>query len=121
MLAVSNENSKIAKMLIEDGADVNAKDKFGNTALLLAAHLGSLDLLTGLLSAGADLDEKDDDGETALMSAVAAGDAGCVQALLKAGADMNARNDEGKTALALAREYNHEEIVKLLEARGAPK
>ncbi|HET8775165.1 MAG TPA: ankyrin repeat domain-containing protein [Thermoanaerobaculia bacterium] len=45
----------IAAALIESGADVNARDKFGTTALMNAAYHGTIDVLQVLLDCGADV------------------------------------------------------------------
>ena len=55
------------------------------------------------------------------MYAASTKDEESVKVLLNAGADVAVKNKEGKTALSLARENEHKEVVKLLEARGAPE
>jgi len=47
-------------------ADVNAKDKYGRTALMEAAYWGYVDAVKMLIEAGADIDAKSDQGMTAL-------------------------------------------------------
>ena len=42
MRTVSNQDPRLTKMLIETGADASTKDKYGTTALILAASLGNL-------------------------------------------------------------------------------
>ncbi len=55
------------------------------------------------------------------MFAAGARDAESVEALLNAGADLTFKDKQGKTALALARQNAQNEMVKLLESRGAPE
>jgi ankyrin repeat protein len=43
------------RRLLAAGADVNARDRHGQTALMLAAHRGALDVVEALIEAGADL------------------------------------------------------------------
>ena len=67
--ASSNGGEETVKLLIEEGADVNAHDKGNSTPLHLAASLLiAFDGLIGVvhlpLSHGANLDEKDGRGET---------------------------------------------------------
>ena len=52
-------------LLLQAGADVNAKDRDGNTALILAAAENPT-VVSVLLKAGADVNAKDRDGNTAL-------------------------------------------------------
>ena len=55
------------RQLIQDGADVNAKNEYGWTPLMLAAYNNSnLATLTALLDAGADAKAKNNEGKTAL-------------------------------------------------------
>ena len=54
------------KQLIVQGADVNAKDVSGKTALLWAAWYGHTEVVKLLIQAGADVNAKDDEGRTAL-------------------------------------------------------
>jgi len=61
------------KQLLKQGADVNAKDKDGWTALIEAAAKGHTDTVKALIDAGADVNAKDKYGETALMNAATGG------------------------------------------------
>jgi len=102
---------------IDAGADVNARDMEGWTALMCAAQSNdNPEVISVLAEAGAEIDAPDNDGRTPLMFA-AQGNANpeIVSALLKAGADLNAKDKEGKTALTLAGENENPEIAALLE------
>ena len=106
------------------GADVNAKDNDGWTALLAAAANSNPDIVSVLLKAGADVDEKDERGWTALMTAAATNTGPeIVSVLLRAGADPNAEGEDGRTALMMTEENEDPEartaIVELLKNRGA--
>ena len=92
------------KKLIEAGADINARNKDGNTALMLATCNGEdgetvCDLL---LRAGAGINEKNNDGWTPLMWAARYSTPEVCKILTEAGADVNARKKDGSTALMLA-------------------
>jgi len=71
--AVASNNSDIAKILIEAGADVNVAQVSGITALHSAAHHGNIELIILLLEAGANVNAKTEDGRTAADMARTAG------------------------------------------------
>lgn len=68
MAAVQNHRVEILELLLAKGADVNAKDDEGRTALMLQFNDSAT--LQDLLNAGADVDARDKDGWTPLMYAV---------------------------------------------------
>lgn len=68
--AVYENNVARARRLIEAGADVNANNNFGNTALLIAAMENAVDISRLLIESGADVNAKNEDGSTALMYAL---------------------------------------------------
>jgi ankyrin repeat protein len=95
--AVSKKRIDQARFLLERGANVNARAKYG-TPLALAAGLGRLDYLQLLLEYGADVNMKDERGNTPLSAACTPAayraDSGpprdralALKALLEAGAD----------------------------------
>ena len=72
---------EIANMLIERGADVNAKSSKGVTPLMVAATHDNPPLIGVLVQAGAELGAKTPDGQTALEIASANHNAAAVQQL----------------------------------------
>ena len=67
--AISWKPADIVRLLLEKGADVNAKDKYGETALISASLCGFTGTVRLLLDKGADVNAKTNDGHTALMYA----------------------------------------------------
>ena len=61
--------NEIVKLLLDRGADVNAKDSYGWTPLLYAAAHGKNEIVKLLLDRGADVNVKANDGKTALSIA----------------------------------------------------
>lgn len=81
--------------VLNEGADINAKNKWGQTALIRAARNGRIKIVKALVEAKADLNAQADDDRTALMTAASASKSGAPIAshkeiiilLLEAGAD----------------------------------
>ena len=107
-------------VLLRAGADVNARDENGVTALMLAYSPRMLRLL---LAHGAKVDLRAKDGSTALMCDAISFRTGQLNALLAAGADVKARDNNGKTAFMCAVDnlayVPDEDAVKALLAAGA--
>ena len=103
-----------------NGVNVNARDKNGNTPLMVAAGQNSSpEVVEMLLQAGADVNEKDENGFTALMLAAKDNsDPEMVRVLLDAGADISAQNSKGKTVLDLARLNPNPEVAIALGLAG---
>ena len=112
-------SNEVVKALLANGADVNAKDKYGATALMVASEKSYLEVVKALLAKGADVNAKDNNGVTALMVASGNGHTEVVNLLLANGADVNAKDNDGLTALRMASQFGHSEVVKVLLAKGA--
>jgi len=67
--AAKSEDLERVRTFLQKGADINARDNFGRTALMLAAMGGSMKLLGLLIQKRADLNAKDRFGSTALKRA----------------------------------------------------
>lgn len=95
-------NDRAVEALFASGVDVNAKNKFGVTSLMIAASNGSVASLKALLARGADVHARNVNGNTALFYAVLAGRADAVRVLIHAGAKVDDTNAKGETPLSLA-------------------
>jgi hypothetical protein len=104
-------------MLLEKGADVNAKNTGGNTALSWASWRGHTETAVMLLEKGSDVNAKDDYARTALHSASSSGHTETVAMLLEKGADVNAKDNDGTTALIDASIQIRPEVVTMLLKR----
>jgi hypothetical protein len=105
-------------MLLDAGADANARDDEGVAPLATAAQTGHLDVVATLLAAGADADTKDIDGGFPLMLAAAMGHTDIVKLLLTHGCNVDAVNDLGNTALVCATDFGRHECIRLLIRQG---
>ena len=97
------------------GAQVDAVDPAGRTALYMAAEAGESMVVEWLLEHGASIDLMNVyDGRTALHAACAAGEGKCALQLLSAGASINMRDCSGRTPSEVAASAGHLHVVRLL-------
>ena len=104
----------ITKLLLEYGADINAKNWMGCSALHLAAFNRRADNVKVLVGWGIDMNATTALGATALHQACQVSDAEIAKTLIAAGADVNVSNIVGQNALCVAVCYGSLETVKLL-------
>lgn len=107
--------------LLKAGADINAADGEGKTALIITASDGYGGVVPALLKAGADPHLKDGDGWDAFRHCCEAegGNADDARALVEAGAMVDWKNEEGATPLHMAVAWNDEKLVRLMLEKGA--
>lgn len=104
------------KVVLDKGADVNAKFRYGATALFKAAERGHTEVVKLLIERGADVTVKDTFyGATALYWAMDKGHAGVVRAILAKSAE-----EAGDVLLTGARSGNVEMVAAALETGKVP-
>ena len=105
-------------ILLDKGADIQAKDYNGNTALHLVKIHGHL-FVGILLDRGADIDCKNNRGNTPLHITAGRGYLEGIGILLDRGADIHNMDDDGNTACHIASRFGHKDSVIVLLNRGA--
>ena len=115
-LAAKHGRLSRLQKLIEQGADINASNAMGRTALMGAIYFRNTRVVKELLIEGADVNAKDNNGRTALMIAVNRQDMELTGLLLDAGADVSVADNKNKTALTIAETLKDKELTKMLEA-----
>jgi ankyrin repeat protein len=107
--------AECVRLLAKAGANINARDGDGNTALHTPRDK---DVTAALIELGADVNARNTDGNTPLFTT---DDIESIPLLLRHGADPTLRNKDGKTALE-ATEKNqpkHEALLSAIRARAS--
>jgi len=107
--------------LLARGAEINALDRYGQTALMLAAHAGNREIVETLIGHRADLNITAKFGLSAIMLAIVAGHPEVARLLARAGADLSLRGTGppgflDRTAYDLARERNMPDLAAELKS-----
>ncbi|MFC1478070.1 ankyrin repeat domain-containing protein [Candidatus Margulisiibacteriota bacterium] len=114
LLSAARNGLDVRKALAK-GADVNIKNFWGETVLMIASIKGHNEIVKLLIDAEADLNTRDQWDNTALIFATIMEQTETVKLLIDAGADLNAKtNLYSETALMLASGKGYTAIVKLL-------
>ena len=117
MRAAKDADVRVMRLLLDKGADVNARTKTQRTPLMYAAgrlsgfrgtpnrgtEQQALEAIALCLDRGADVNAADDKGQTALHLSVASAEDSVVKLLAARGANLEARDGGGRTPLDLAR------------------
>ncbi len=121
LAAVSNPNPEVLSLLLDAGANIEARTELGRTPLRLAAQFNTTEVVEFLLDAGADSDARSDTGSTVLHLAVLSQNPALVALVLERGGnkDINATNNSGSTPLHYAVGYRGTDVVSLLLNNGA--
>jgi ankyrin repeat protein len=139
MKAASSGDLKMVTDLLAGGATINARDIFGQTALMYAVSARHTPIILALLNSDVDLNVKNQNGLTALglalskgsretaqmlinaslLFAARDGDLPAIRKILEGGAEIDATISEGWTALMIATINGHTAVVEGLLAGGA--
>ncbi|GAB4813625.1 hypothetical protein N2152v2_000671 [Parachlorella kessleri] len=111
---IRGANLVVVQTLLGAGADVDAVDFLGDTALHWAGLYGRDSFVQPLLAAGSKIDAPNNYGTTPLGVAAECGNVGVIEALLKYGADIDGGNEGGRTPLSLAAMFGQASAVQTL-------
>ena len=114
-------NIEEVKILIDNGADLNAADEYDYTPLKIASKYGHTELANLLIDNGADVNYSNKNlwGDTALILASQEKHIEIVKLLIENGADLNASDEDDINALVWAVRNKDIEMIKLLIDAGA--
>lgn len=117
--AVRGDNRAAVETMLASGADVNAREPDGSTALGWAAMRSNVEIAKLLLAKGADPNLTNELGIGPLSLAIRNGATELAGLLLEHGADPNLARENGETPLMTAARLGQVEVMRLLLERGA--
>ncbi len=116
--AAAADNAAAIEKLLSEGAELDARDRSGSTALLVATRANSVHAARALIEAGANVNAQDNIHDSAYLYAGARGHLDILKMTLAHGADLKSTNRYGGTALIPAAERGHVETVRTLVEAG---
>ncbi|KAJ5720553.1 uncharacterized protein N7483_008487 [Penicillium malachiteum] len=117
--AAKHGHSDVVELLLEAGAEIDARAHHQRTPLLLAAKKGHSDVVKVLLEAGAEVDARDHYQGTPLSYSAGQGYSDMVKLLLETGAEVDVRDKNQETPLSYAARHGYFDVMKLLLEAGA--
>jgi len=109
----------IAEWKVTGDFDINATNKKGATALILASYAGHINIVQFLIDEGAKVNAHTDNGISALWIASYEGYLDIVKFLVTQGADLNVKENNGATALMASSQTGHLSVLHFLVSQGA--
>ncbi|XP_066457236.1 fibronectin type 3 and ankyrin repeat domains protein 1 [Eleutherodactylus coqui] len=115
--AVDGGNVKLIEWMISDGCEVDSRDSGSKWTPLMrvSAVTGNTHVARRLIAAGADVNVKDKDGKTPLMVAALNNHERLVRLLIEKGADCSITNEYGIGIAEMAKAFNRQNMVVILE------
>lgn len=116
--AAAKDAVETIEKLLSEGVKIDARDRTGATALLVATHGNKIAAAKALIDAGADVNAKDKISDSPYLYAGARGHLEILKMTLSHGADLKSTNRYGGTALIPASERGHVDTVRTLIEAG---
>ena len=117
--AAKGGDVSIIEMMLSDGIEVNSKDSFGTTPLMIAATECKNQAVDFLLFKGADPSLTTNTGRNSLHAAVEGGDVSIVETMLLHNIPLDSSDNDGITSLMIAAALNDFDTVEFLLSKGA--
>jgi len=118
-LAASFNFIEIAKMLLDAGANIQAKDYEGDSPLHLAAIGGHIEMIELLVRNGASIEAKNHIDRSAIISAISYEKGNSISSLVSLGADINQPNNCRISPLMYAIDIPTLKFMRVLIENGA--
>ena len=117
--AATHNRTDVIDLLISKSANIDIKNVFGETALIIACKKNNIELVKYLLQKGANVNLGDDISVSPIFVASYYGYIDLAKLLIDNGSDVNLTTIQNKTAIMYACAECHLDIVKLLVENGA--
>lgn len=114
IIAAANGETDKVLTLLQEGADINATNQLGRTAVLAATYYNQVETVRALIQRGADINIQDNHLENVLLHAGTSGFLEIVKLAIAAGANTKLTNRFGGVAIIPAAERGHVEVVRTL-------
>lgn len=118
MDACQTGNLKAAETLLKNGADVHARDAYGETTLHLAAQSGNLELVQHLIECGADIQATDLVAQPVIHFAARSRNLQLLKWLVTNGANINAKDSHDELPWQYGAEFGWRQVVDYFAACG---
>ncbi len=112
--------NQIGELLIQAGAEIDARDSYNRTPFHAAMRTTQWDLAKRLLQLGADINAVDSGGNTAMHREMESWQGHTVRWLLDMGADHRIKNDDGKTVADLSEKEQFQHLKIRLSTYQVP-
>ncbi|KAF5898539.1 ankyrin repeat domain-containing protein 29 isoform X1 [Clarias magur] len=118
--AARKGNLALLQLLLNSGrVDIDCKDSYGTSALMVASYSGHYDCVRELIMQGADINLQRETGTTSLFFAAQQGHDEVIKLLFEFGASTEFQTMDGGTALCAACQSGHSKVVETLLKNGA--